>query len=594
MFSSPVHRCTAFTCLPCLLYDECASLQRAGGIRGAEGRSGSSPQEEEQEKWQHQPYTAHPSTAQHPPLLARIHRTLLISLLSDASPPLPYRPSAASEHEFSASYVNTHIRRKGYTLSPASPSSSSSLPSGPSHSQRSAQGGVPPTWDTDEDDNLDDEQGAEWEEWSCERKNEWIEKEVRGLIPCIRDNYVLPTAHRVNTQGDSSVWEGYGGVAMMYFHTAYAILQGLPTQSRAFVPSPSARNRGGGSAGGHTPTKGLSVRNLAVSQEAGDAPSPRSADVRAEQQQHVQRQYAISLLQDAHDYVTYTLALIDKQLEEARDEDSNLVDEDREHIFAAERRCSFIRSKAGVFALAACIFHHRARYLYLHPVTTPNIASKEFDPVECLQQRRQMIEALLQVSTVAQAKGQDDEFFNGRAGYLFALNFVHSHLMGEVERMESGERQEGVQGETKEGQGEEGERKGDLGSAQTRDDSKHQPSPEQERTLMRTDELKQLLVRAPLILFTLPLQTERLGAHPMSAAAAVPAPVIGSSEVGDCSDSQSHCHQRQAGALERAEMVLEQEGVPGRSARHHRHPTAAAPVPSFHCTAHSTPHHRHH
>ena len=205
---------------------------------------------------------------------------------------------------------------------------------------------------------------------------------------------------------------------------------------------------------------------------------------------HVQRQYAISLLQDAHDYALYTLALCDKQEAEARDAHSHMSEEDRRDVRASLGRCSFIRSRAGAHALAALVFHHRARYLLLHPSTTPNVASPHLDPAECLRQRHRHVQSLLAIEPMALAKAQEDEFFNGRAGYLFALNAVYAHLSEEMERMDRGDRG-GVGGEPAGEQSGNGEEAGsDRKLVDDRDDSKYQPTAEEEGPLMQVDDLR--------------------------------------------------------------------------------------------------------
>ena len=391
------------------------------------------------------------------------HSRLHLRLLRPFLTPLPsVLFTASSKHHFSVYYVNTHLRHAGYvhpthssqpTLSSHATSDGALSPQANLHSSTES--------DDDDDDIIDDEQGAQWEEWSCEQKNEWVEKEVRELVPCMRANYVLPTADRFNSQGDSSVFEGYAGIAMMYFHSFYKIVSALPSQQKSSSASPS------------------------------------SARLTAEHHLHVQRQWAIAMLQEALDYIVYTLSLITKQTEDAADPSSNMSEEDRATILTSQKRCSFIRSKAGAFALAALIWHHRARYLILHPVTTPNISSAHFDPAACLKERRECVEKLLEMGSLARGV-EEDEFFNGKAGYLYALNLVHSHFTAEIERMDAGEKEGGVGGGRDGIAGDIGGTAGggdsDRKLVDNRDDTKAQPSPSEEKKLMDTSGLSSLLV----------------------------------------------------------------------------------------------------
>ena len=382
------------------------------------------------------------------------------------------RHDSSGEREYTA-YVNTHLRRSAYNPPPSS-------------SSQQQQAGLED--DDDDEEGQDDEQGAQWEEWDSERRNEWMEGRLRDFFPDIQAAYVLPTAGRVDSGADVAVFEGAAGVAYTFFHTAVKILRALPPDTlslaltQAQTPVAKARRL---DSDRHRPSHSPSgrVRDLTVPSpsSAEQQPSPRAAaEIRAEQQLHSQRQHCIALLQHAYDYIQYCLQLVDEQQgEKAADSaSSNLSREDRKQIRSCDSRISFIRGKAGIFSLAACIHHHRARYLLLHPHTL-NLPSPHFDPQSCLQQRADSISRLLQERHRCDDGDEvDDEFFNGRAGFLFALNFLYSHLTGEVERMQAADAA--------------GAHSGSRASDAGGDDSKDQPAPT-EQSVMDVDTLKRQL-----------------------------------------------------------------------------------------------------
>ena len=411
------------------------------------------------------------------------------------------------DHAYTEYYVNTHLRRRAYTL----PQQPDALPS--TKPVDTAALGQPEGWDQDEDEGLDDEQGAQWEEWSREQKNEWVEKQVREILPLVKDHYVLPSNDRVNSNQDTAVFEGYAGVAFTAFHSYIKVLSSLPSHVQSFSASTpsSVRHMFTPAHGRHTDSPSSRVRNLAVNVPDEGNRSPHTpgsgshadkasrAERQAEHVAHVKRQHCIALLQDAFDYILYCLALIDDKKEKASDGDSNLSEEDRKQLQACEQRVSFLRGKAGTYALAAVIYHHRARYLLLHPTTTPNVNSAAFDPNECLKARGDCMSKLMEMRQKSEEDGVEVEVYNGRAGYLYALNFVYSHLMDEAERMEkaagsasTGGTTGGSGGGTTGGGMSDGP--GDRSLVDNMDDSHAQPQPNEECELMHVDQLRTHLV----------------------------------------------------------------------------------------------------
>ena len=418
-----------------------------------------------------------------------------------------------SDHAYSEYYVNTHLRRRGYILT--QPTDSVPAVTKP---MDAAALGQPEGWDEDEDEGLDDEQGAQWEEWSREQKNEWVERQVRDIYPEVKEQYGLPSNDRVNSAQDTAVFEGYGGVALAAFHCYLKVLSSLPASVQSFsastphsvrhmftphasnvTPSSHSRNRS-------TDSPASRVRNLAVNVPTGDghsAASPRTpgsgsnrtlAERQADHIAHVKRQHCISLLQDAFDYIQYCLALLDDKRDRASEAaDSNLSEDDRKQLRACEQRVSFLRGKSGTYALAALIYHHRARYLLLHPTTTPNVASPSFDPNECLRLRGECLSRLMEMRGASEEDGVDSEVLNGRAGYLYALNLVYAHLEDEAERMEKAAGSGGG-GEGGKGGGTAAVSPGDRSLVDNMDDTSAQPEPSEERELMRVDELRTHLV----------------------------------------------------------------------------------------------------
>ena len=417
------------------------------------------------------------------------------------------------EHAYSEYYVNTHLRRKGYVLPQ---SADSSLPS--TRPVDSAALGQPGGWDEDEDEGLDDEQGAQWEEWSREQKNEWVEKQVRDILPQVKEHYQLPSNDRVNSNQDTAVFEGYAGVAFTAFHSYLKVLSSLPPHVQSFTASTpnSVRHMftpAHSSPNTRTESPAGRVRNLAVNVPAdgGNSTSPRTpgsnsgsksqAERQAEHVAHVKRQHCISLLQDAFDYILYCLALIDDKKDKADDSESNLTEEDRKQLKACDQRVSFLRGKAGTYALAAVIYHHRARYLLLHPTTTPNVNSAAFDPNECLKLRADCMGKLMEMRHTSEDDAVDSEVYNGRAGYLYALNFVYAHLTDEVERMEKAVGGgggagggSGGGGGGSNGGGSASETPGDRSLVDNMDDTSAQPEPSEECGLMGVDQLRTHLV----------------------------------------------------------------------------------------------------
>ena len=412
------------------------------------------------------------------------------------------------DHAYTEYYVNTHLRRRGYTL----PQQPDGLPS--TRPVDTAALGQPEGWDEDEDEGLDDEQGAQWEEWSREQKNEWVEKQVRDIMPQVKEHYNLPSNDRVNSNQDTAVYEGYAGVAFTAFHSYLKVLSSLPAHVQSFSASTptSVRHIFTPAAAQHTAGNTYSpagrVRNLAIKvppdgSGSGISSSPNTpsgsnknnAERQAEHVAHVKRQHCISLLQDAFDYILYCLALLDEKKDKATDSESNLSEEDRKQLKACEQRVSFILGKAGTYALAAVIYHHRARFLMLHPTTTPNVSSAAFDPNECLRMRGECMSKLMEMRDKSEEDDVDVEVLNGRAGYLYALNFVYAHLTDEAERMENAA-VHGVGGSG--GGGEKGggvTSPGDRSLVDNMDDTNAQPEPSEERDLMRVDQLRTHLVR---------------------------------------------------------------------------------------------------
>lgn len=470
-------------------------------------------------------------------------------------------------HDWAVYYINTHLDKSPYLLNPTS-----EKPSLPKHHRRSrtrsreirvaSKSPIPNTteqrleqarivesgqfkpWDehapfgnkeasehfddkeslnfdnqyyTDESDiDEGDEQGAAWEEWTNEQRNQWLRAQAKGLLPAIREAYTIPTAGRISFDDDITMYEGFAGIAYLFLHLFCRLDSSLPLRlSNEFhigisTSETDTQNADSACANNDNYQQQRTVSSESSEEEAKvhseeindsrestekameavrqSRSQPSTDDISQEkrtslaglpinivlpnpnQQIRAQQQFSIALLQTSLDYIEHCQKVFLVQHDDSEEHKRDRVKRRRRKLQQIEavsggidgtpspamrhtenieeklesddmyldlKHASYIMTESGIWSLAACIYHHRIRYLAIYP-TMPQ-TSPQFDIDYSIQQREMALRSLTSLWNrieKQESKGCsiDSELLYGKAGYLFSVLQAYTHLSKQIGR----------------------------------------------------------------------------------------------------------------------------------------------------------------